>query len=502
MTNDKNLENELKILIVAATDKDKPPVRPAYLKTWLERKESPLKNKAKTVLLIPQSDSLEKTKNEILLHNPDLIIFFTHIEWNTKYLFKTCKYLNKINPNITIAVTADSLNTLSERDAKNNKINLVFYGELQTNFENAAVNLLNRKTYYKNNTQFLRDSGTIQRLDDIPSPLLTKNLKIDNTDKVQVILSQGCNNTCTYCTINDIKERFFSKQRIQDEIKFIAKEKKDIKNILLMTSDMFNKNAVELLPFIKKIAKKHKIHFEFYSNAGVSRSLDLLKSADSPYFHIRIGLQTLNQISLMSINRSSDTTEIKRNIENMIDNMPHSDIIIELIFGLPFENEISFLESLEWCIGTGKNIIINRLFVPPQSRLSECNYIKDFLISDKPPYYVLASNAINKATFNKLNKRIKNIFAVLNMINSDLSVKKNFFNTAKTLKGKSSKTPLVFLAEKFYLFIKKHSDIFSVCENYKKSQNENSNYFTGNESFFSSRDKAMIKRYFHLFADE
>jgi len=175
-------------------------------------------------------------------------------------------------------------------------------------------------------------------------------------------LIRGCPSRCAFCQTPSIfpgKLRYRSVSAITTEIEFALSRKgyADIRFIAPDASSYYYKNGVniaaieELLSTIRGLVKdKGKIFFGTFPSeldpSGVTKELvDLLVRYCNNKL-IVIGLQSASERMQKVMQRKSGIKETENAISLLLNN--NFEIVVDLIFGLPYEDEFSYEETLKF----------------------------------------------------------------------------------------------------------------------------------------------------------
>ena len=484
----------LKIAIVSTCDIDKPPVRALMLKGWLERESSPLRGRTHIRIFEPGNPAgLTAAAAQISLFRPDVLFFYTHFSWPEKDLFAAFLPLKKENPELVAAVYNDSVVNLSREKAGAHGIDFVLRGESELNFEKIIMRRLSAGWKHPETTEIMQDYGEMENLNEIPSPFLNHKINLSGTEKMQIFLGRGCPNSCFYCPIGESSMRYFAPERILSEIRAVLEQAPNMRRILLMAPDMFSPETAGLIPHIRKMAEERNVIFDFYTHSGFRHEDTAIASADSPFFHIRAGVQSFNAASLAAVNRLSDPAAARENLLRIRRFAPSAELGAELILGLPYETVGSWLEMLEWMARMKIDIFVNHLFVPPESLLALSPEGKKYKVSEEMPYFAVSTNTLSAAELSKLSSRTKKIFMVLNLLKTSHALSHVFYSLSASFQGIC---PHISLAEKTAAELLNNKKTASRAQEYLNRMQPYS-LSTKDYSFFSAdfiRDAAAVFR--------
>ena len=440
------MSRTLSAAIIATTDIGKPSINAETLNRYICRKDSPLSGHIRTKVFYPLSpDRLSDISDEICGLSPDVCFFYSHSSWPENKMFSFLNEIKKRTGNVILVSARDTVCKFSKKTGTDNFIDYILLGESERNFEKILTNMLSPGYKKVENTEVLEDFGTIENLDDIPSPILDGNFRIaPGQSKMQIYLSRGCHNKCSYCSVWESKERFFSKERPLSEIKAVIEKYPSIKVFQIMTPDIFDKKINDILPHLKRLAEENEVFFSFFTHSGIRRDDKTLESANCAYFNIRAGVQSFNMQSLKSVNRIGIPEEMRKNLLRMRSLATKASLSAEFIMGLPYETEETFMEGIDWAIKNRFSIVINHLFVPPESPLGMSEIGKMIKTMDGMPYYAKSTNTLSEQDMDRITERLNRVFFILNMIKANKALADLFYILAQKTKNKM---PFVNFAE-------------------------------------------------------
>ncbi len=175
-------------------------------------------------------------------------------------------------------------------------------------------------------------------------------------------ISEGCSNSCSFCTIPSIRGRYRSRpvQSILNEL--INLEKLGIKEVILISQDttFYGKDLkpaaglAELLGEIEKLKLSIPWIRLLYLNPDRfdDELITLIKKSKSilPYFDIPV--QHASNKILKSMRRSSNLEDITRLFNKIKELIPDSTIRTTFIIGFPGESDADFQELVDFVKST------------------------------------------------------------------------------------------------------------------------------------------------------
>ena len=229
------------------------------------------------------------------------------------------------------------------------------------------------------NLLYTIEGTRIRNLDEIPSPYLTGILDHFFDDKLVPMLqtNRGCPFLCTFCTdgresVNQVNR--FGKQRVKDELGYIAKHVKENIHSLYISDLNFGMlpGDLETCDSIVEIQKKYNYPEKINATTGKNNQERIIES-----------IKSLNGTMLMSMSVQSMDEQVLTNIkranisaEKMVELSPtiHEygvNTSGEIIMGMPGQSYASVLDTIRQLIyGKVDDIIIHACMMLPGSEMA------------------------------------------------------------------------------------------------------------------------------------
>jgi anaerobic magnesium-protoporphyrin IX monomethyl ester cyclase len=188
-----------------------------------------------------------------------------------------------------------------------------------------------------------------------------------------MITSRGCPHMCSYCNncrylsmFGRNSVRFYSVDRIIDELKITLNRYSFINFVGFGDDDFFIRPLVQIEEFAEKYKKEIGLPFGVALSADTfsDKKLNLLKS--SGLKAIQIGVQSASQRVLNDIyNRKVSINSIKRVIKSVeLDcKMRRLDLLLDFIIDNPFEEKDDIIETYKFIINLPYKIKINLFYL-------------------------------------------------------------------------------------------------------------------------------------------
>ena len=229
------------------------------------------------------------------------------------------------------------------------------------------------------NLLYTIEGARIRNLDEIPSPYLTGILDHFFDDKLVPMLqtNRGCPFLCTFCTdgresVNQVNR--FGKQRVKDELDYIAKHVKENIHSLYISDLNFGMlpGDLETCNSIVEIQEKYHYPEKINATTGKNNQERIIES-----------IKSLNGTMLMSMSVQSMDEQVLTNIkranisaEKMVELSPtiHEygvNTSGEIIMGMPGQSYASVLDTIRQLIyGKVDDIIIHACMMLPGSEMA------------------------------------------------------------------------------------------------------------------------------------
>jgi len=344
--------------------------------------------------IIYKRENVEKLTEKLIEAE---IVFFSTYVWNFIISSIVAKNLKKLNKEVVIVFGGPQVDTdnIEEFLKENNFIDLACFGEGETIFKSILENFETRDfskvlgiSYLDENKKLIKTNPApiIENVDTIPSLFLSG--VFDSTFKKEekwIAINEtnrGCPYNCTYCnwggTVGE-KVRFFSIERIKQEIKWFSDNKIDLLFICDANFGLYERD-LEIVKFLAKC----KAETGFPEKIFVSSSkkfndcvYEIFKIFAESNFGINasLALQSTNKETLKAIKRYNFSLEEFREAKNRLTKNKILSIT-DLIIGLPNETYESFKEGVSEIISHGQHdrIIFSNLFILPNTEMNKREY--------------------------------------------------------------------------------------------------------------------------------
>lgn len=354
---------------------------------------------------------------EIIRGGYSVICFSCYI-WNitkTVYLAETIK---KARPDIKILlggpeVSYDSIEFLR----KHKYVDYIIVGEGEEVFKDFATAIISGTNsfekirgliYRANGKIYVNPPGDLQDFENVPFPysfLLPKDDRIIYYESVR-----GCPFRCSYCLSSIEKHvRPLPIERVKKELSFfLFKQVKQVK-LIDRTFNYDRNRCNQIIQFILEQDNGiTNFHFEICGELIDEEFVNLLGSARKGLFQVEIGIQSLNPITLETVNRNKNTKLLLDNIRKIVE-LGNIHTHVDLIAGLPFEDYLSFVNSFNGVYELGADQFqLGFLKLLKGTKIRDEKNIYEYVYRDVAPYEVISNRFISAEGIARL-KMIENL---------------------------------------------------------------------------------------------
>lgn len=282
----------------------------------------------------------------ILQKKYDVVAFSCYI-WNIEIIKNICRTLKKIKPKLKIVLGGVEVNedSLDFADFVIVQEGEIAFKELLNYFDN-KIELKNvSNLIYKQDNKIIKNKiKIIQNLDILPSPYTSKGKF--NTIKIET--SRGCVYNCKYCYYSQLKYRTFSLKNVKNNIKNIF-ENYSFKNLTILDANfnMDKERMFLILDLIESYNKKIYVYFEIKPELMDKNTIKKLEKYTFD-INIEMGLQSTDERVIKKCDRYHNLNKIKNTLKLL--NKSKIKYNIDLMYGLPEDNFLSFLNSLSFIL--------------------------------------------------------------------------------------------------------------------------------------------------------
>ncbi|MGR3179533.1 MAG: 30S ribosomal protein S12 methylthiotransferase RimO [Candidatus Anammoxibacter sp.] len=189
----------------------------------------------------------------------------------------------------------------------------------------------------------------------------TKRISLTPKHYAYLKISDGCNNSCTYCTIPFIRGRYKSRPvaDIVKEAEFLAANGAKELNIIAQDttvygSDIHKKQSLHLL--LRKISEIKSVKWIrlLYTHPAhiYDELIDEISQNNKICNYIDLPIQHINDKILKTMGRNANRLQISRLIDKLRSRIPNLVLRTSIIVGFPGETETRFNELVDFVEST------------------------------------------------------------------------------------------------------------------------------------------------------
>jgi radical SAM superfamily enzyme YgiQ (UPF0313 family) len=332
------------------------------------------------------------------------IVGFSCYCWSINKILDLSRLLKQLDHDIKIILGGPEAGPAAEKYLlENPAVDVIVRGEGEESFKEVLSSFLGagpglaltKGISYRGNNGVVTTEPRplLTNLDEIPSPYLTGVLK--PRDEVTYIETfRGCPYRCAFCYEgkNFPELRFFSDERIKDEIELIM-SLKTIRSFHMVDS-VFNVKKERLSRLVQLISNANRSGtvlrtVEIMAELVDREVVQLLKKAQ--VVSVETGPQTVNRETLMTIKRSYEKEKFKRGITLLLEG--GIEVLTDLIIGLPGDNLFRFVRSLKAMMQIKPTTIVcSILHVLPGTELYENSGNLGLEFDEKAPHMVVKNS--------------------------------------------------------------------------------------------------------------
>lgn len=471
------------------------PLASAYIKSFCLQSNTISQNfKIDIKNFLGSVDAISMSASLFSSDVPDILAFSTCC-WNFKNFIEVSKIYKQLNPNGLIVMGGPHVSNQSILLNKYSEIDIIVNGEGEEIFRDILLcfNSKKEKQEYDSITGIItrtvngdiKNMGNREQIDVnlIPSPYLdgTINLFTGNSFRYDVALmetNRGCPYNCAYCNwggATHTKYRWFSLDRLKQELEFLARNK--VENVVLLDSNFgeseHDEQFLDLL-----ILAKNKYGFPKHLETSWTKSksdifMRIIKKLKKNNFtcSFTIAVQTLNKEALQNINRTNFSLDNSKNYIFWL-NKNGYECYGELIWGIPGETYNSFIEGYDELSNYLEKIAIYSLMLIPNTKFYESK--QEFGIvsaknADNDCEYVFFNNSITLEE----NKKMYSFIFLARLLSENI-----FFNSIWLPLKKLGNIKQSVIINSFDKWCSKQSSHFiGILNRYKQNCCENVNVY-------------------------
>ncbi|MCL2400284.1 MAG: B12-binding domain-containing radical SAM protein [Defluviitaleaceae bacterium] len=337
--------------------------------------------------------------SELFNIQPDMLAFSCYI-WNIEMVLSIVQTFKKILPNVKIVLGGPEVSYEYDYLFAYG-VDAIVPGEGEQAFKSLVEDFLNNKPL-----QQIYKSVEGISLVDIPFPYMDPAFSNFNNRILYYETTRGCVNNCGFCLSSATKGvRFLSMDRVKADLAiFLAAKVKQVKFV----DRTFNCNKQHTMDIWSYLIQNDNgitnFHFEIAGDLLDAEMINLLRQAGKGLFQFEIGVQSTNPKTLAAINRRTDTSKLLENVRTL-KLLGNIHCHLDLIVGLPYEDEHSFIGSFNDVISCFPDKLqVGFLKLLKGSNLHKDSEKYEIQSKDSPPYEILSNKFMGFDIVNRLKK--------------------------------------------------------------------------------------------------
>ncbi len=233
------------------------------------------------------------------------------------------------------------------------------------------------------------------REDDFETHLKNRNIYYES--------SRGCPFSCSYC-LSSAENGTVHKdiEQVKRELDLIMAHETRVLRFVDRTFNDLPGRALEIWKLVLSYDCDTLFHFEVAPDRISEEMFDFLETVPPGRFQFEIGIQSTNEATLAAIHRRIDP-EVARNTVSRLAALDTIHLHADLILGLPFETEESYLKSFSDIFSMAPHYIqMGLLKILPDTAIAVSAADHGYLVCSRPPYTVMANKWLDAETLQDL----------------------------------------------------------------------------------------------------
>jgi len=233
------------------------------------------------------------------------------------------------------------------------------------------------------------------RFEDFGGPLENRHIYYES--------SRGCPFSCTYCLSSSEKGLYHKPlDRVVAELEDMLTYRPSVVRFIDRTFNDIPDRALAIWNFLIEHGGETLFHFEIAPDRFTGEMFEVLENVKPHRFQFEIGIQSTNNKTLKAIQRPIDP-QVAALVIKKIRSLETIHIHADLILGLPYETENTFLCSLDDIFAMRPHYIqMGLLKLLPHTQIHKEADHHEYRASRRPPYGVYANRWIDSGCFRNL----------------------------------------------------------------------------------------------------
>ncbi len=352
---------------------------------------------------------------------PDILGFSCFV-WNIEETMRVCKRIKQSLPDVKIVLGGPEMSDPAAAMERYEQADFVITGDGEEPFKKLLLEFASKNPDYENVPALsFRKQGRnvvntrmkiLENLDDIPivfTPRLMKSVQ----EEVYYISSRGCYGKCKYCSAAGHKLRYFSIERVEEELKAIFSSK-SIKSLLFHDSLMnFDKQRFkDILGIIARYNKRRILCCGFVNVDRLDEeTIEMMRQAN--FTHVWIGFESESSAILKMVGRSGTKKDTIKNYLR-IERDPVFSTLFNTIYIIPGDTYSGFKKTMKTCVNSGiRSIVSSRQLVLPGTHYWKEAVAEGLQYDQHPPYFLQSCRSFTSEDLAKAEQLAINIRMIL-----------------------------------------------------------------------------------------
>jgi hypothetical protein len=338
--------------------------------------------------------------NEIWKNNPDVVTISVYI-WNSLIVGLLLKDIKKIMPKTKIILGGPEVSyNPDEWLYRFPAVDHIVCGAGEYGFTKVVEAVYNNE----NLGQIIQYPVT--DLNAITFPYKDEDFPEMKQRYVYYESSRGCLFRCSFCisSRNDIPIQYRNLDIVFSELDYLISKKVNIIKFVDRTFNADKHRARTIWKYLIKKNPKTRFHFELHPALMEDKDFQILADAPAGLFQFEIGIQSVNPLTLESINRPLKWGQISAKLARLT-RMSHIHHHLDIIVGLPFDDLDSIRQAFNRVYSLhADHFQMGFLKVLPGTMMAAQSREYNLTSSDTPPYEILGNRWLSYAEIRYLHK--------------------------------------------------------------------------------------------------